>query len=252
MALHEELESQGNWLFKYRSYLPLFVLFIGTIMYIRTELYPQTFFLENTPSEFYYERMCLFVSLLGLLTRIITVGYTPANTSGRNVKAQVAETLNTTGIYSMVRHPLYLGNYFMWLGLALMSGNFWFIIAFSLFYWLYYERIMFAEEQFLRNKFGKTYTDWAEHTPAFIPSLHLVNYKKSPYTFSWKKVLKKEKNGLVAVFLLFTFFNVTGKLIEHKTDYDYFLLSMTVTTGILYLLLKYLKKYTTVLNEEGR
>jgi hypothetical protein len=29
---------------------------------------------------------------------------------------------------------------------------------------------MFAEEQFLRKKFGALYTDWAAKTPAFIPS----------------------------------------------------------------------------------
>ena len=29
MALQEELESQGNWLFRRRSLLPLIVLFVG-------------------------------------------------------------------------------------------------------------------------------------------------------------------------------------------------------------------------------
>lgn len=41
MALQEELEKQGNWLFKYRSFLPLVILLIGTILYLRTELYPE-------------------------------------------------------------------------------------------------------------------------------------------------------------------------------------------------------------------
>lgn len=60
MALQEELEKQGNWLFKYRSFLPLIILLIGTILYLRTELYPETFFLEETPYEIYFERLCLF------------------------------------------------------------------------------------------------------------------------------------------------------------------------------------------------
>jgi len=83
---------------------------------------------------------------LGLFIRAYAVGHTPANTSGRNTKEQLADELNTTGIYSMVRHPLYLGNFFMWLGAAVLTKNGWFIVAFILLYWIYYERIMFAEE----------------------------------------------------------------------------------------------------------
>ncbi|MGB8874133.1 MAG: hypothetical protein WCC75_12145, partial [Desulfobaccales bacterium] len=45
-------------------------------------------------------------------------GLPPRGTSGRNTQGQVAETLNTTGIYSLVRNPLYLGNFLIWLGLS--------------------------------------------------------------------------------------------------------------------------------------
>ena len=34
MALQEDMRQQGNWLFKYRSYLPLFILVIGLALYI--------------------------------------------------------------------------------------------------------------------------------------------------------------------------------------------------------------------------
>lgn len=250
MALQEELEQQGNWLFRYRSFLPLIILLIGTALYVRTELYPETFFLEETPYEGYYESACLIIGLFGLFIRIFTVGFTPSNTSGRNTKEQVADSLNTSGIYSVVRHPLYVGNFFMWLGCAMMTGNFWFVVAFILAYWLYYERIMFAEEQFLRRKFSKTYLEWTSQTPAFIPSFK--KYTKPQYTFSWKKVLKKEKNGLAALFLIFTFFNITGELIEQKTKFNYLLIGLCIATGFLYIILKFLKKYTTVLNESDR
>ncbi len=250
MALLEEFEKQGNWLFKYRSFLPLIVLFIGTALYLRTELYPETFILEETPYEIYYETTALIISLAGLFVRVYTVGYTPKNTSGRNTgQGQLADTLNTTGIYSIVRHPLYLGNFLMWFGPAMLTGHFWFMIAFILFYWLYYERIMFAEEQFLRKKFGTKYLDWSIKTPAFIPSFK--NFKKSDLPFSWKKVLKKEKNGLFALFLIFCVFNIAGEFIESATDYNYFLIGMSVLTGISYLVLKFLKKRTNLLTEEN-
>jgi len=250
MALQEEFEEQGIWLFRYRGVLPLIILFIGTVLYLRTEIYPETFFLEDTPYEIYYEMFCLFLSLIGLGIRVYTVGHTPKNTSGRNVKGQVADTLNTTGIYSIVRHPLYLGNFFMWIGPALITGNLWFVIAFCLFYWIYYERIMFAEEQFLRRKFGNIYTDWAKRVPAFIPNLK--NFKPSNLPFSLKKVLKKEKTGLAAIFLIFLAFDISGELIEGKTNYNYFVIASCILTLLIYVVLKYLQKRTEVLNEVGR
>lgn len=252
MALQEELELQGNWLFKRRGTLPLIILAIGTLLFVRTELHPDTFFLEDTVYEVYYERLCLAVCLLGLFIRVYTVGFTPANTSGRNTDGQLADSLNTTGIYSMVRHPLYLGNFFMWLGVAMLTGNGWFVIIFCLLYWVYYERIMFAEEQFLRRKFGSAYTEWAEKLPAFIPSFKAHQFVPPKYKFSWKKVLKNEKNGLFAVFLVFAAFNIIEELIDGKREYDYFIMGLCVATGLLYVVLKYLKTYTTVLNEAGR
>lgn len=251
MALQEEFEKQGIWLFKYRSYLPLIVLLIGSILYLRTEIYPETFILEETPYEIYYEMVCLFLSLVGLFIRGYTVGHTPKNTSGRNTtEGQVADSLNTTGMYSIVRHPLYVGNFLMWIGPAMLTGNLWFIIAFCLFYWVYYERIMYAEEQFLRKKFGDEYLNWSKNVPAFIPNFH--NFQKSDLSFSWKKVLKKEKNGLFALFLIFFIFDFSGELIENETDYNYFILFACILTGFGYLILKYLKKRTDILTENNR
>ncbi|TAD93950.1 MAG: lipid A phosphate methyltransferase, partial [Bacteroidetes bacterium] len=156
----------------------------------------------------------------------------------------------TTGIYSIVRHPLYLGNFFMWVGPAMLTGNFWFVIAFCFFYGFYYERIMFAEEQFLRRKFGNIYTDWASNIPAFVPNFS--RFKPSCLPFSFKKVLKKEKNGLAATFLIFCAFNVGGELIVGKTDFNYFFIVACILTVLLYAILKYLKMRTNLLDESGR
>jgi len=250
MALQESLEKQGNWLFKYRGKLPLLLLAIVFVLFIRTEIYPETFILEETPYEVYYERICLLVCLFGLAIRAYTVGHTPANTSGRNENAQLADRLNTTGIYSLVRHPLYLGNFFMWFGLAMMTGHIWFLVGFCIFYWVYYERIMFAEEQFLRKKFGETYLKWAKKTPAFIPSLNFKKFLKPACPFCLKKVLRQEKDGLVAVAVLFALFNLIGEWVEKELDFT--LLAGATLVGILYLVLKGLKKYTRILNQEGR
>jgi len=250
MALQEEFEKQGNWLFQNRSYLPLLVVMAGIAVFVWTEGHPEVFMLKEGWLGMYYIYLCLLISLVGLFIRVFTVGYTPANTSGRNTANQLADELNITGIYSLVRHPLYLGNFFMWLGPVLYTGHIWFVGLVCFFYWIYYERIMFAEEQFLRKKFGVIYTSWAENVPAFLPRLN--GYKKPRLPFSWKKVLKKEKNGLVNVFLIFCVMDVASAFIRKNGEYNKALAAACMFTIVLYLILKFLKYNTTLLNEEGR
>ncbi|MCK5066441.1 MAG: DUF1295 domain-containing protein [Bacteroidales bacterium] len=250
MALQESFEKQGIWLFRYRGVIPIIILIIGAALYTRMKLVPGDSLIEQQPYEFYYELFCLLIGLIGLVIRAYTVGHTPRNTSGRNVERQVAETLNTTGIYSVVRHPLYLGNFFMWLGPAMLTGHLWFILVFCLFYWIYYERIMYAEEQFLRGKFGPSYLEWSETVPTFIPRFR--GFVKSDLSFSWKKILKKEKNGFAALFLIFCAFNVSGEIIQNQSDNNLVFLAGCAISVLAYLILKLLKTRTGVLNETGR
>lgn len=249
MALIEEMDQQGKFLFRYRSFLPIVFLFsgLGVFAYqVVNGTYP------DLGQNYWY--FSLFVGFIGLLVRIYTVGHTPANTSGRNTAAgQVADQLNTTGIYSLLRHPLYLGNFLMWLGVAMLSANLWYLVAFVFMYWVYYERIMFHEEAFLRNKFGQPYLTWAEKTPAFI--LKLARPTKPKYPFSIKKVIKKEKNGVAAMFVLFYLFEVVQNLIVNHGTFVFektFWFYGAVISSVLYLILKLIKKYTNAFEEEGR
>lgn len=236
MALQEEFEKHGNWLFSYRSYLPLILFVPGIYLFIHKELNPDQFIWEGTNNERYYFLFCLLVSLVGLIIRMFTVGYSSKNTSGRNVAGQVADSINTNGIYSIVRHPLYLGNFFMWLGPALLNGNVWFITIFCLVYWLYYERIMFSEEQYLRRKFGEAYLVWSSKVPAFIPALH--GYVSPESRFNWNKVLRNEKNGLIAILIIFCFFDILGEYYHHSNNYNYVLLISTALALFFYLIYK--------------
>ena len=167
MALVNSMEKNGNWLFRYRGQIPV-LLFILSL--------PAIWFTNYDWIEFEEDKQCLwlliasFISVLGQIIRAIAIGTANKHTSGRNTKEQVAEALNTKGIYSTVRHPLYLGNYLMWIGIVVYVLNPWFVAVVSLLFWLYYERIMFAEERFLERKFGQEYLRWSNTIPAFLPS----------------------------------------------------------------------------------
>lgn len=208
MPLREEFRAQGDFLFKNRSYLPVLILIPGMIVFVKNlDHFNQAFSLK-------WELICLGVSLIGLFIRMFAIGYSADNTSGRNTsEGQIADHVNTTGPYSMVRHPLYLGNYFMWLGIASFTRNFWFVVAFTFVYWLYYERIMYAEEEFLRDKYGKRYSDWASGVPAFIPALG--KWKKSNLSFSWVKIIRQEKAGILNLFLVIFIFKLLEAYFRH-------------------------------------
>jgi protein-S-isoprenylcysteine O-methyltransferase Ste14 len=250
MALIEEFDKSGNWLFRWRSFLPLALYVLAALVIV--------FRADNDIP--YYEMKwaagCLGVSLFGQLIRAITIGYTPKGTSGRNTKeGQVAEVLNTKGIYSAVRHPLYLGNYFMWLGIIIFVGNWWFTLVCSLLFWLYYERIMFAEEYFLRKKFGQVYLNWAAGVPAFWPKLG--KWKSSGVEFSMKNVLKREYNGFFAIFISFALLEMMKNYFHFgiggwRDALSSFWMFALAASFIIFIVLRSLKKYTTVLNVKGR
>ncbi len=139
MALREELEKQGTWLFKWRSYLPLFILPLFLIALRHSEYLERVF---GDLMDDIYESLCLAISFLGLAIRCLTIGYGPKGTSGRNTKKQKAKILNTTGMYSIVRHPLYLGNFLIFLGITLFVQVWWFSLLAILAFWLYYDLVI--------------------------------------------------------------------------------------------------------------
>ncbi|MGC6470303.1 MAG: methyltransferase family protein [Flavobacteriales bacterium] len=244
MALVHDLEKQGNFLFKYRGQFPI-VLFILAVPFIYwTEKITQN-------QQFVYTTIGVILSIVGFIIRAYTIGTTPKGTSGRNTKQQLAEQLNTSGIYSTVRHPLYLGNYFMWIGIVVFTCNVYYVIIVSLLYFVYYERIMFAEERFLEKKFGQQYIDWALSLPAFIPSFS--SFKKSSVPFSFLSVLRREYSGILATVIGFAYVSI----LRHYFDSQEFFLSKPLmysllASVLLTLFLRTLKRHTNLLEEEGR
>jgi protein-S-isoprenylcysteine O-methyltransferase Ste14 len=245
MALVHEFENSGNWLFKRRSWLPVFMIVAGIVMMYLGNRQAILFDMRD-------ELIFLGVSLFGQVIRILTVGFAPKNTSGRNtVNGQLADELNVTGIYSILRHPLYLGNFFMWLGPALFLRSFSFTIIFGLLYWLYYERIMFAEEQFLRRKFGDIYDKWSETVSSFIP--YSFKYIPSNLPFSVRNVLKREYNSFVNIFVIFTLLDLFRNYFLSRRIYltDMWIY-LSVSALIIWLAVRTIQKRTKWLEVEGR
>lgn len=249
MALKDSFEYSGNILFKYRGQIPvlLFLLAIPLLFGSNRIFYFQIFMGQWKVLRIVTIVLAIAITLCGLLLRAYTVSTTPKGTSGRNTSGQVAKTLNTKGIYSIVRHPLYLANYLIWAGVLVFTMNIYVFLIVSLAYWIYYERIMFAEEAYLRQQFGEEFEEWAARVPAFIPKFSL--FQKGEMQFSVKTFLRREYatiystvfSYVIADYLLFILIVVvntpfTIPCVKWIRPSFYILLAFTIITLIVKLI----------------
>ena len=248
MVLREDIEKQGSFLFRWRSYLPLLTVPLFIIALYHSE------YLERVFGDFadkFWEGLCIGISFLGLFVRVLVAGYVPRGTSGRNTRWQVAETLNTTGMYSIVRNPLYLGNFIIVLGILLFIQVWWIVVIGIVGTWFFYKRIVFTEEEFLRRKFGIVFLEWKKKTPVFCP--RFKNWQKPNIPFSFKTALRREFSTFFSIVASFTFLDITADLLsERKLEIETFWIIFFSVGLIIYITLLILKKKTKILYVEGR
>jgi protein-S-isoprenylcysteine O-methyltransferase Ste14 len=77
------------------------------------------------------------------------------------------------GPYSLVRNPMYLGRYFIVLGLLLLldQGRLPVIIGYTVIYWFYMVNRVRREEALLKDVFGQSYADYCAEVRPFLPRL---------------------------------------------------------------------------------
>jgi protein-S-isoprenylcysteine O-methyltransferase Ste14 len=246
MSLIRSFEREGDWLFRKRSYIPL-VLFVLIIPFVFTTDYSSISPVLRSVIMWF----AFFLCAVGFAIRMYAIGTAPRGTSGRNTGDQVADALNTTGMYSMVRHPLYLGNYLIWIAIVIYALNPYFVIIVSLLYWIYYERIMLAEEMHLTRTYGDAYLNWAGTVPAFIPSPK--RFKPAVLPLSWKTILSREENGVLAAVLSFLYVDalIDVQLYDKPvfTTIELVILSVTILAIVV---VRFLKKKTGILYDAGR
>jgi len=246
MKLAEHFETSGNWLFRWRSYLPLLLLGLSFFAMLHFE-YPG----NNHAYDLIWESAALAIALFGLGIRVVAVGCAPERTSGRNTREQVADTLNTTGIYSMVRHPLYLGNCLICFGVALFPRSLTLVIIVLLICWLYHERIVYAEEAFLERKFGDRFRSWAAATPAMWPQW--FKWVKPALPFSWRNAVKREYHGFFGILSVFFVLEISGDWFARKQlIFDPVWVVLWLFGLLVYVTSRFLRKRTNLLNVVGR
>ena len=171
----------GNFFFKFRSFTP--IPFILALIYFANPTLLST-------------AVGLIFVIMGEFLRIWTVGYAGGSTRATTLAA--ARDLVTTGPYSHVRNPLYLGNFLLSFGICIIANVIWLVPVLILGFLLQYLPIITVEEAYLLESCGTVYQTYREHVPRFIP--HFRPYQSSStHDFSLKRAIKSEKRTLTAI-----------------------------------------------------
>jgi protein-S-isoprenylcysteine O-methyltransferase Ste14 len=197
----ERLRSQGQRLFAARSFVPIAILPLVVLAM------PEAWRVRvagSAASISIWLAVSLLLGATGLAIRAAALAFAPEGTSSRDTHRLRAPSLSTTGMYSIVRNPLYLGNALMWVGAVASLGLWWLVVITALLYWLYIERVILVEEMFLRDQFGPAFGEWVKRTPAFVPRLSA--WSPATGAFSWRR-LSSEHNGLSGFLLSVTLFS---------------------------------------------
>ncbi len=240
--LRQTLRQAGVILFAWRSYtfmllVPLFAL------EIRHLARPW----GSHRADEAWEIGCLIVSLAGLAVRAITIAYIPKGTSGRNTTAQKASSLNCTGFYSIVRNPLYIGNYLMLSGITLLWQSWELVVINTLLFVAVYLPIILVEEAFLLREFGREYMHYAARVPCMLPNPRL--WVRPDRRGDWRMVLRREHDSVMSLVVGFTVLtHIRDYLILKRFHADKeWLIACAVVTAA-WLVIKILKKTTRLLS----
>ncbi|MBE0617959.1 MAG: isoprenylcysteine carboxylmethyltransferase family protein [Proteobacteria bacterium] len=87
--------------------------------------------------------------------------------SGTIVKT---EELTTSGPYRLTRNPLYVGNFFLGLGVGIMGGRLWLLALFLLLFIPVYRTLVLKEEKRLLERYGEDFLAYCREVPRFIPN----------------------------------------------------------------------------------
>jgi protein-S-isoprenylcysteine O-methyltransferase Ste14 len=200
-----ELARSGKFLFVIRgTYIYAVIAIAIAIVWMTRDLGP----FVSAAADCGWFIAGIGVATLGAIIRIFTSGWAALGTSGRVKAAAEAAELNTTGPYSLVRNPLYVGRIVNYTGMAMLSGSWAFTAITFLLSVLIYERVSIYEEEFLRGKFGQAHADWAKDVPALFPRFR--GWVKPKYKFWWKRMIWRERQK---VFLLGT--SIAGTLFAY-------------------------------------
>jgi protein-S-isoprenylcysteine O-methyltransferase Ste14 len=164
----------GAWLFRYRSFLPVPVVIIGLLV----------------PGDQGLFTWIVGGLLIALGEAFRLAGVAAAGTVTRRRSRNVRELVNW-GVFALSRNPLYVGNFFIWIGFAEMSGVQWFPVVAAALFVAEYHFIVAYEEGVLESTFGEEYLAYKAKVPRWLPR---VGARATRGELHWAEAWKSERS----------------------------------------------------------
>ena len=99
--------------------------------------------------------------------------------------------LSTEGPYGLVRNPLYVGNFLIGLGVAIMGGRWLFVPVFLGVFLPVYSGLVAKEEKRLLELYGEAFEEYCRAVPRFVPRSLPWPLPSAPYDA--KRMLLKHR-----------------------------------------------------------
>jgi protein-S-isoprenylcysteine O-methyltransferase Ste14 len=174
----------GEKFFRYRDYTPVPLIILLLI------------FGEPTVFSSTLGLLCI---MAGELFRIYSVSF--IGTVSRTRSDSTGQKLVIRGPFAYVRNPLYVGNFFVSMGFAIFSAEFWLVVATAVLFAVQYYFIVRYEESILVQKFGQDYEQYIRRVPAWFPS-EWPSLERLEWPREFSSALKSEKRTLTTIFAL--------------------------------------------------
>jgi len=108
--------------------------------------------------------------------------------------------LTQGGPYALTRNPLYLGSFFMALGIIVAGQGYWLLLPFGVFFAIFYFPVMKAEEQELLQSHGEKFLEYSKRVSLFFPGFRKACLASS--TFLWSRVRRNREHRTFAGFIV--------------------------------------------------
>ena len=126
----------------------------------------------NTPVATVLAILGAFIILLGLIIYVLAIKI-------KITKAIKENRLLTTGIYSVVRNPIYSAWLLLCTGFLLLTGSLLLALSLFLLFWLYLTILMkHTEEKWLAKLYGDPYLEYCKKVNRCLPWFPKKNLKK--------------------------------------------------------------------------
>lgn len=152
-------------------------------------------FLGRPAADFWLDLAGFAVTLAGQAVRIAVIGCSTIDSGGTR-RRPAANSLVTVGLLAHVRNPLYVGNFLVVTGLALIHNNPWAYLLGLPVVCFAYRGIVAAEEVFLAGRFGEEYAEYCRRVPRWLPNPRGLRRSFHGVRFDLRRVVLQEYGSM--------------------------------------------------------